>query len=100
LFNNPEGIAVSPTGLYIADTGNNSIRAMTFTGTVITLGGQAGSDPVYDISPQGYEDGLPASSRWNNPTSVFYYDSTLYITEPSNNSVRVVAPILGTYPII
>jgi len=100
LFNHPEGIAVSPNGLYIADTGNNCIRAMTFSGTVLTLAGQPGSDPVYDISPQGYEDGLPGSSRWNNPTSLFYYDSTLYITEPSNNSIRVVTPILGTYPII
>lgn len=93
LFVYPEGITASPTGLYIADTGNNSIRALSFTGTLTTLAGQPGTEPIYDISPQGYTDGSPASSLWNTPTSIFFYGSSLYITEPANTAVRVVRNI-------
>jgi len=93
LFVYPQGISASSNGLYIADTGNNSIRALSFTGTLTTLAGQPGTEPVYDISPQGYIDGSPASSLWNTPTSIFSYGSSLYITEPANTAVRVITNI-------
>jgi sugar lactone lactonase YvrE len=92
-----EGITASPTGLYIADTGNNSIRALSFTGTLTTLAGQAGVEPSFESSPQGYTDGSPPSSLWNNPTSIFSYGSSLYITEPSNTAVRVITNIQYIY---
>jgi hypothetical protein len=93
LFVYPQGITASPTGLYIADTGNNSIRALSFTGTLTTLAGQRGTEPTYDISPQGYTDGFPEPSLWNNPTSIFFNGSSLYISEPANNAVRLINPI-------
>jgi DNA-binding beta-propeller fold protein YncE len=47
LFDNPEGLAVDPTGttLYVADTGNGAIRALDISsGAVTTLGGAAEFD--------------------------------------------------------
>lgn len=55
-FNNPRAIAVDPNGnLYVADSGNHTIRKITPEGAVTTLAGLAGSrgseDEVYDADP-------------------------------------------------
>ena len=40
-FNRPQGVAVDSTGtLYVADTGNNTIRQITPAGVVTTLAGR------------------------------------------------------------
>ena len=86
----PQGINVSPSGaVYIADTNNNNIRLFA-NGYLSTFAGQSGTFPVYDISPAGYVDGPRSSALFSGPTSVSYYDSSLYITEPSNGTVRVI----------
>jgi len=86
----PKGITVSPTGIiYIADTANNNIRSLT-NSYLSTIAGQPGLDPVYDISPAGYVNGLASNALFSRPTSIFYYNSALYITEPSNGTVRLL----------
>jgi hypothetical protein len=88
LLYNPQGITVSPRGVvYIADTGNNTIRALV-DGNLTTISGQPGTQPVYDKSPSGYLDSTAEGSLWNYPTSLTYYNSVLYITEPLNSAVR------------
>jgi len=60
-FNHPLGIAVSDTGdLYVADTGNSSIRVMTLIGTnwfvrtlASSLGGGGANNPGLFNSPSG-----------------------------------------------
>jgi hypothetical protein len=85
----PQGVTASPNGIFIADTFNNTIR-LFLDGNLSTYAGVPGTEPVYDISPPGYVDGIASASRWNAPSSIFYYNSSLYITEPLNNAVRVL----------
>ena len=88
LLYSPKGITGSTT-FYIADTGNNNIRALT-NETLSTLSGQSGTAPVYEFSPPDFLDGTPELSLWNAPSSIFLYKSSLYITEPLNHAVRVL----------
>lgn len=93
LLYRPRGLAVSPSGVvYIADTSNNNIRSF-INGYLLTIAGQPGSDPIYDFSPPAYVDGPTPSALFNTPTSIFYYNSSLYITEPTNGTVRVITMI-------
>ena len=85
----PKGVTVSPYGVFVADTLNNNIRVFV-NGNLSTYAGLPGTEPVYDISPPGYVNGTASESRWNAPSSVSYYNSSLYITEPLNNAVRVL----------
>jgi ABC-type branched-subunit amino acid transport system substrate-binding protein len=58
-FNLPTGIALSNTGvLYVADTGNNRIRAISLEGTVTTLTGSG---------ERGFKDGPPELAQFNAP---------------------------------
>jgi DNA-binding beta-propeller fold protein YncE len=86
----PNDIAISPSGtLYIADTFNNAIRQLS-NGNLTTIGGVPGTDPVYDISPPGYTDGVGIISRWNRPSGIQYVNGSLYIIEPVNHAVRIL----------
>jgi len=86
----PQGITVAPYGaVYIADTNNNNIRLLA-NGYLSTFAGQPGTDPIYDVSPPGYVDGPRSSALFFEPTSVSYHDSSLYITEPNNGTVRLI----------
>jgi hypothetical protein len=88
LLYSPQGIT-GKTTFYIADTANNNIRALT-NGTLRTIAGETGTEPVYVFSPPGYTDGPLNLSRWRSPSSIFQYNSSLYITEPLNHAVRLL----------
>jgi len=89
LLYNPYDITVDPEGdFYIADATNNAIRGLTPNGTLFTLGGVPGVDPVYDISPPGFSNAIGSDGRWNEPVAITYFNSALYITEPLNNAIR------------
>jgi hypothetical protein len=56
-FNGPAGVAVDSAGnVYVADSGNGTIRKVTPTGVVTTLAGLAGS--------QGSADGTGSDARF------------------------------------
>lgn len=62
-FNQPMGIATDGTNLYVADSGNNTIRKIVIsTGQVSTFAGTAGAT--------GSADGIGASARFNWPQMV------------------------------
>src|SRR5687767_7141248 len=62
-FNNPLGLAADQTGnLYVADTGNCTIRKITPAGVVYTLAGLAGTCD--------WVNGRGAAARFNHPTGV------------------------------
>lgn len=85
-FNNPQGVAVDPSGnVYVADTGNNTIRRVSSTGAVTTLAGTAGT--------VGYADGVGAAARFNGPFSVAV-DSfgNVYVADAYNYVVRKISP--------
>jgi sugar lactone lactonase YvrE len=62
-FKSPYGIACDAAGnVYIADSGNYTVRKITPGGLVTTLAGEPGS--------RGYRDGLGASARFYNPQGI------------------------------
>src|ERR1700759_3083932 len=81
-FYGPFGVAGDNSGnVYVADSGNHTIRKVTAGGVVTTLAGTAG------IS--GSVDGTGAAARFNGPSSVAG-DSTgnIYIADSGNSTIR------------
>ena len=81
-FKNPTGIATDSSGnVYVADSGNNSIRKVTALGTVTTLAGLV----------QGNADGLGLAAQFDNPIAVAVDGSgNVYVAEPGD--LRKIAP--------
>jgi sugar lactone lactonase YvrE len=77
----PQGLAVNSAGLiYIADSGNNAIRAITAGGVVSTLAGAPSGGSV---------DGPTTISRFYSPQSVAADGSgSLYIADARNSTIR------------
>ena len=84
-FNHPTGLAFSPSGvLYVADTGNNKIRAIDKDGNVSTLAGSGIT---------GSKDGSGAEASFNHPTGLAFSPSgVLYVADTGNNALRGVSP--------
>jgi len=86
-FSEPEGLALAPDGtLYVADTDNDTIRAMTLaSGAVTTIAGSP--------SAAGSTDATGALARFNKPRVIVRADSgVLFATDDSNRSVRRIDP--------
>ncbi len=85
-FNSPHSVVVTPSGtLYISDSGNHKIRAVSPTGTVSTLAGSG---------TPGMVDGAPLVARFNLPKGLALSSSgTLYVADFSNHLLRSVSPL-------
>jgi sugar lactone lactonase YvrE len=85
-FSNPTGLAFDPSGnLYIADTGNHTIRRLTPAGVVSTLAGSPGQS--------GSVDGIGAAARFNNPEGVAVDGAgNVYVADTGNFTIRKVTP--------
>ncbi len=83
-FNSPSGLAVDGSGnIYVADTGNDTIRMIASGGVVTTLAGTAGSP--------GSTDGTGSLASFNSPTGIAVSSGTLYVADSGNRTVRMVA---------
>ena len=85
-FYNPAGVTVDGNGIvYVADTGNNTIREITPNGTVTTLAGTAGVT--------GDLDGTGPAAQFNAP-SALVADATgnLYVVDTNNSTIRKITP--------
>jgi sugar lactone lactonase YvrE len=80
------GLAVDGAGnVFVADSGNNTIRKVTFAGIVTTLAGQAGAD--------GSTDGTGSAARFGYPVGVAIdYTGTLYVSDSDNHTIRKITP--------
>ena len=96
-FNNPSGIAVDSSGnVFVADTGNNTIRKInSSSGQVITLAGSPGQC--------GNVDGPGAGAQFASPMGIAVDNSlNLYVADTGNNTIRkvtsggVVSTLAGT----
>jgi sugar lactone lactonase YvrE len=85
-FNNPSGVAVDSVGnVYVADTGNQTLRKVMPGGEVTTLAGCAGM--------KGWSDGLGAQARFNGPSDLeLDRAGNLYVTDRDNHMIRKVTP--------
>lgn len=84
-FNRPSGIAVNSTGtqLYVADTGNNSIRCINLTtGVVTTIAGSAGG--------AGFANGTGTNASFASPMDIVIdsTDTYLYVADSDNHAIR------------
>jgi sugar lactone lactonase YvrE len=84
-LNLPRGLVVDQNGvIYVADTGNRVIRAISSEGKVTTL---AGAGPAIS----GTADGTGASASFVAPSGItLASDGSLYVTDSSAHNIRKV----------
>jgi sugar lactone lactonase YvrE len=85
-FWGPFGVAVDSTGnIYVADTGNNTIRKISPRGLVTTLAGGSGQP--------GSNDGAWLTARFRNPWGVAVEaDGDIVVADSSNDTIRKILP--------
>ncbi len=85
----PFGIGVSAAGaVYVADTGNHSVRAVTAAGSVTTLAGKVGL--------AGIADGLGGEALFAYPAGLAVDGAgTVYVADHNNHTVRKITAIGG-----
>jgi NHL repeat len=82
-FNGPQGIAVNSLGtVYVTDTGNNTLRAITSAGVVTTLAGTAAA---------GATDGTGAAAQFRGPRGITVDTAgNVYVVDSGNFTIREV----------
>ncbi|MFC4599999.1 stalk domain-containing protein [Cohnella hongkongensis] len=85
VFDSPAGLAVDAKGnVYVADSGNHSIRKVTPGGTVTTL---AGSGRI------GSDDGRGAAAAFHSPSDVAVDSKgNVYVADTLNHLIRKISP--------
>jgi sugar lactone lactonase YvrE len=87
-FNVLQGITSDGTNLYLADSGNSTIRKIVIaTGAVTTLAGKAGFS--------GYGDGIGSAASFYNPQGITTDGTNLYVTDASNSTIRQIVIATG-----
>ena len=92
-FNAPAGIAVDPTGVvYVADSGNHTIRKISPVGIVTTFAGTAGM--------KGSTDGKGSTARFDVPLGVAIDRiGNIIVADSANRTIRHITPegVVSTY---
>lgn len=94
-FNEPSGLALGPNGLlYVADTGNQRIRAVAPDGTVTTVAG-SGTELISGTTylTGGFADGPGTEAQFNFPSGLTVAaDQTIYVADTYNQRIRRITP--------
>src|SRR4051812_11156531 len=84
-FNQPQGVAVDTNGiLYVADTGNHTIRRIALDGTVSTLAGAAGNPGTLNAT------GTNAQFYEPEAVAVNGNGSRVYVADTWNHAIRQI----------
>lgn len=87
-FNEPKGITTDGTNLYVADSGNNTIRKIVIsTGVVTTLVGTAGT--------HGSADGVGSAASFEGPEGITTDGTNLFVTDRYNCTIRKISIATG-----
>jgi sugar lactone lactonase YvrE len=85
-FNFPQGVATDSSGnVYVADTDNSTIRAITPAGAVTTLAGLEGSSGSADATGSAARFFFPSGAATDSSGNV-------YVADTSNNAIRKISP--------
>jgi streptogramin lyase len=86
LFDQPFGTAVDSSGnVYVADSGNSTIRQITPGGVVTTIAGTAGI--------AGWRDGSGSAALFNQPRSlVLDAAGDIFVADTGNKAIRRIDP--------
>ena len=102
LFNAPRGVAVyqpsipGPVTLFVADTGNNTIRMIDSSGNVTTFAGTAGVSGATDATGAAASFSEPEGLVVDPATGNIYLADTLNVTIRRITSGGVVSTLAGT----
>jgi sugar lactone lactonase YvrE len=85
-FSSPSGIVVDAAdNLFVADTGNHTIRKITPAGVVSTFAGLAGVS--------GSANGTGSAARFNSPFGLTLDASgNIFVADSDNNTIRKITP--------
>jgi sugar lactone lactonase YvrE len=83
-FNSPRSIVADKAGnLYVADTGNHTIRKINSAGVVSTVAGSPGRS--------GFVDGIGKAARFNHPSGVAVDNQgIIYVCDRDNSAIRKI----------
>jgi sugar lactone lactonase YvrE len=86
LFNQPGGIAINSSGiLFVADTGNSTIRKIAPGGIVTTFTGS--------VANKSYKDGTGTAAWFNSPVGIAVDAfGDLFVADSKNTVIREVTP--------
>ena len=85
-FNQPTGLVINGTTLYVADKFNHRIRA-------VGIGATAAATQVSDVAGSGtagHANGAGATAQFNGPTGLAVSGSTLYVADQKNHRIRAI----------
>lgn len=87
-FSAPEGVAADAAAVYVADTGNHTIRKLDLaSGAVTTLAGRAGE--------AGSADGPGDAARFRSPGALTVGSGVLYVADTGNHAIRRLDLVSG-----
>ncbi len=91
LFRSPEGITVGTIGLekslFVADTGNHSIRRVYLTGATVTYAGSG--EP-------GFDNAAGTSASFYSPRGITFDGSSFFVADTGNHAIRKITGGIGS----
>ncbi|HEY1661736.1 MAG TPA: NHL repeat-containing protein [Verrucomicrobiae bacterium] len=86
-FSGPTGVAPDANGnVYVADSGNGTIRVITPAGVVSTIAGLAGNF--------GSADGIGSTARFDHPAGLAVdLNNNIFVTDQSDDTIRKITPV-------